>query len=166
MKSLILFGSKYGTTEDSANKLKDYLKGDVEIINIKQAKNISLNNYERVIIGSSIYAGMINKDIKSFIENNKAELVNKKLGLFTCCMSDGEKVVEQFNQNVPKEILEVAKVKENFGGEFKFSKMNFFEKTIIKMIYKKDKSLGIVNGKSDISKINEEAIKNFAIIMN
>ena len=40
--------------------------------------------------------------------------------------------------------------------------MNFFEKTIIKIIAKKDKSLGKVDGKTDISKINEENIKVFA----
>ena len=41
--------------------------------------------------------------------------------------------------------------------------MNFFEKTIIKIIAKKDKSLGKVDGKTDISKINEENIKVFAV---
>lgn len=166
MKSLILFGSKYGTTESSANKLKGYLKGEVEIIDIKKSNNISLDKYDKIIIGSSVYAGMINKDIKSFIENNKAKLINKNFGLFTCCMSDGDKVNEQFNQNLPGEILAAAKAKENFGGEFIFSKMNFFEKLIIKMISKKDPSLGKVDGKSDISKINEEAIKRFAMAMS
>lgn len=166
MKSLILFGSKYGTTESCANKLKDYLKGQVEIIDIKKSNHISLNKYDKIIIGSSVYAGMINKDIKNFIENNKSELINKNFGLFTCCMSDGDKVKEQFNQNLPGEILEAAKTKENFGGEFKFSKMNFFEKQIIKMICKKDASIGKVDGKSDISKINEEAIKKFAMVMS
>ncbi|MGL5086612.1 MAG: flavodoxin domain-containing protein, partial [Clostridium sp.] len=81
MKSLILFGSKYGTTEASANKLKGYLQGEIDVINIKNKQDISLNNYERVIMGTSVYAGMINKDIKSFIESNKAELINKKIGL-------------------------------------------------------------------------------------
>ena len=52
----------------------------------------------------------------------------------------------------------MGKLFSNFRGEFKFSKMNFFEKTIIKIIAKKDKSLGKVDGKTDISKINEENI--------
>ena len=56
----------------------------------------------------------------------------------------------------------MEKLFSNFRGEFKFSKMNFFEKTIIKIIAKKDKSLGKVDGKTDISKINEENIKVFA----
>ncbi|MEG0857510.1 MAG: flavodoxin domain-containing protein [Terrisporobacter sp.] len=162
MKSLIVFGSRYGTTEICANKLKEYLNGEVEIVNIDKNDNIILEKYENIIIGSPVYAGSFNKKIKEFIENNKIELTKKRLGLFMCCMSQGEKIKEQFEQNVPKDILKVASVKVNFGGEFKFSKMNFFEKKIIKIIAKKDRSLGEVDGKSDIYNINEDAIKSFA----
>ncbi|MEG0672276.1 flavodoxin domain-containing protein [Clostridium sp.] len=165
MKSLVLYGSKYGTTEECAKKLKDHLHGEVDLINVEENKDIKLANYNKVIIGGSIYAGMINKGIKKFIEDNKSELIGKDLGLFMCCMSDGEKVKEQFEQNIPKEILDAAKVKENLGGAFKFSKMNFFEKKIIKMISKKDPSLGSVDCKTDIYKIDEDAINKFAIAM-
>ncbi len=165
MRDLILFGSKYGTTETCANKLKEYMGGEVEVININKDSNISLDIYESIIIGSPVYAGMFDKEIKKFIEDNKDKLATKKLGLFMCCMSDDKRVIQQFEENVPKEILEKAKIKESFGGEFKFSKMNFFEKIIIKMIAKKDKSLGKVDGKTDINKINEAAIKKFAMVI-
>ena len=165
MRSLILFGSKYGTTETCANKLKGYMGGEVDVLNINNSTNISLDEYDNIIIGSPVYAGMFNKDIKNFIEANKSKLINKRLGLFMCCMSDDKRVAQQFKENLPQEILERAKVKENFGGEFKFSKMNFFEKMIIKMIAKKDSTLGKVDGKTDISKIDESAIKNFAKVM-
>lgn len=162
MRTLIIYGTKKGTTETCANKLKEYMIGDVDIINIKDNKSIDLNIYSTVIIGSPVYAGMFIKEIKEFIENNKSNLLDKKIGLFMCCMSQGEMVEKQFKENVPKEILDSSKIKSNFGGEFKFSKMNFFEKTIIKMIAKKDKTLGVVDGKSDISKIKEDNIKAFA----
>lgn len=163
MKSLVLYGSKYGTTEECAKKITQYLEGEVHLINIKENKDIKLANYTKIIIGSSIYAGMINKGIKKFIEDNKSELIGKDLGLFICCMSHGEKVKEQFEQNIPKEVLDATKVKENLGGEFKFSKMNFFEKKIIKVISKKDPSLVAVDGKTDIYKIDEDEINKFAI---
>lgn len=165
MKSLILYGSKYGTAEECAKQLKGKMQGEVELINIKDNKDILLTDYNKIIIGGSIYIGMINKEIKAFIESNKSELIQKELGLFMCCMSDGEKVKEQFEQNLPKEVLDAAKVKENLGGAFKFSKMNFFEKKIIKMIAKKDPSQGIIDGKTDISKIDEDAISRFIVAM-
>lgn len=162
MRSLIIYGTKKGTTEACAKKLKGYMKGEVEVINIKDIKDIDINNYDTVIIGSSVYAGQFIKEIKEFIQSNINKLKDKTIGLFICCMSQGEIIDKQFKDNVPEEILQAAKVKENFGGEFKFSKMNFFEKTIIKMIAKKDESLGNVDGKTDISRINENNIKVFA----
>lgn len=162
MSTLIVYGSKKGTTETCANKLKAYIKGNIDIINVNDVKDIVLDNYDTVIIGSAVYAGAFLNGIKEFIEVNKSKLKNKQLGLFMCCMSNDEIVEKQFKENIPEEILEVAKVKGSFGGEFKFSKMNFLEKIIIKMITKNDKSLGKVDGKSDINKINEDSIKSFA----
>lgn len=162
MRSLILIGSKYGTTEECGEKLKSHLEGEVDLISIANNNDIKLSNYNKVIIGTPVYAGMINKDIKAFIEGNKEELIGRDLGIFLCCMSEGEKLKEQFEQNIPEEILEVLKVKEGFGGAFKFSRMNFFEKLIIKMITKKDPSLGAVNPKVDMYKIQEDTIKRFA----
>lgn len=162
MRTLIIYGTKKGTTETCANKLKGYMTGDVDMINIKDNKGIDLNIYNTVIIGSPVYVGMFIKEIKIFMENNKSNLLNKKIGLFMCCMSQGEMAEKQFKENVPKEILNTAKIKSNFGGEFKFSKMNFFEKTIIKIIAKKDKNLGKIDGKTDINRISEENIRIFA----
>lgn len=166
MNTLVLYGTKYDTTEECAKKLKTYLNGEVDLINVKNSKSIDLDNYSKVIIGSSIYMGMINKGIKIFIENNKSELVKKDLGIFISCMSSREGIKGQFEQNISKEILEHAKIKENFGGAFKFSKMNFFEKKIIKVITKKDKTIGLVDGKTDIYRLDENAINNFALVMN
>lgn len=162
MKTLIVFGSKYGSTEACAKALRNHIGEDCEVININNIKNITLNKYENIIIGSPVYIGKFDKLIKEFIETNKNELMNKKLGIFICCMSKGDKINEHFEKNVPREILDSAVVKANFGGAFKFSKMNFFEKTIVKMIAKEDESLANMDGKSDIYRIDEELIKNFA----
>lgn len=165
MKGLIIFSSKHGTTEYCAKKLQNNLKSDFDIINIKNIKSIDISNYEKIIIGTSIYAGAIDKELKSFIESVKTELFSKDLGIFMCCMSDEPKVSQQFKDNFPEELLKSSKIVASFGGEFKFSKMNFFEKTIIKIIAKNDPKLGKVDGKSDINKINENIIEDFSRIM-
>ena len=61
---------KKGTIETCADKVKWYIKNDVNIINIKENKNIDLNTYRTLIIGSTFYAGMFIKEIKEFIEKN------------------------------------------------------------------------------------------------
>lgn len=162
MKTLILFSSKYDTTRDCAVELKNYLSGQVDLVNVKNMKKLSPENYDRIIIGAPVYKGIIDKGIRAFTENNRDSLKNKDYGLFMCCMSQGARVEEQFNNNFSKEILNGAKVKENFGGKFKFSRMSFIEKKMIIMISKKEPSLGVVDGKRDIDKVNHQNIIKFA----
>lgn len=165
MKGLIIYSSKHGTTEYCAKKLKENLNSQFDIINIKNVKTIDINNYSKIIIGTSVYAGAINKDLKAYVESNKAELLTKDLGIFMCCMSKEDKANQQFKDNFSEELLKSSKIIASFGGEFKFSKMNFFEKTIIKIIAKNDPELGKVDGKTDINKINENTLKDFSKIM-
>lgn len=166
MKILILFGSKYGTTEKCAGKLKEYINGDVEIININEKKNIELEKYNKIIIGSSIYVGVFNKKIKAFIKEHMEKLIRMDVSLFISCMAEGEELESIFKENISNKLLDGIKLKESLGGAFMFSKMNFFEKRIIKAISKKDSKLGVVDGKNDIIRINEEKIKNFAKQIN
>ncbi|MGL4108925.1 flavodoxin domain-containing protein [Clostridium sp. LP20] len=166
MKSIIIFGSKYGTAEMCARKLKEKLGGEVDLVDINTNKDISLSDYDKVIIGGSIYMGMMNKEIKNFVQNNKEELIKKDFGLFMVCMSDNEKAKQQFKENFDEDILKNAKGKVNFGGAFLFSKMNFFERQIIKMISKSQKNDEKVDGKKDINRIDESSISDFVKIMN
>lgn len=65
----------------------------------------------------------------------------------------------------PKELLEKAKAKDYFGGEFRFKKMNFFERFAIKKITK-SKTGSSVDTKKDLSTISAVKIENFAKSMN
>lgn len=79
--------------------------------------------------------------------------MTKHLGLFLCCMFEGEKAEQQFEATYPKELREHSSANGLFGGEFMISKMNFLERQIVKKV------AGVT---SDVSKINVEEIERFA----
>jgi len=54
MKTLIVYGSKYGYTESCAGKLKDMIKGEVTVANAKD-KIRNIEEYDNVLMGGSIY---------------------------------------------------------------------------------------------------------------
>ena len=166
MKTLIVYGSKHGNTEKLSKALKDKLNGHVVIVNIKKDVVPNLNSFDNIIIGGSIYAGRIQKEIREFCYKNATLLESKKIGLFVCCMSEGEKAISQLNNSLPSELISMAKVKEHFGGGFTFSKMNFFEKYVIKIVSKKEKNAIKININKDILNIYEENINRFAELMN
>ena len=57
MRVLIAYGSRYGSTEEIANKISEYLEEmNVEstVINLKKIKQPKLTEYDGVIVGSGI----------------------------------------------------------------------------------------------------------------
>jgi menaquinone-dependent protoporphyrinogen oxidase len=155
MKTLIVYGTKHGSAEKCCKLLKSKLSGEITTINIKKENVPDLSTFDSVIIGGSIYAGQIQKEIKIFCTNNLDELKSKKVGLFICGLSD-DKFEEQLNNAFPKELASCAIAKEYFGGEFIFKNANFLEKFIMKKIAKTDK---------DVSKLLEGNINKMAKAM-
>ncbi|WP_432666873.1 flavodoxin domain-containing protein [Wukongibacter baidiensis] len=154
MKTLIVFSSKYGTTKSCGELVKKGLKNEADIVNLKDNYSISLNEYDLVIIGGSVYAGRIQKKVVKFMENNKEELGNKKIGLFVCCKEEGEKALEYIKANYPEWIINKALVKEHFGHEVNLEKMGLLDKIILKVVAKATKSY------SDIKTDNIEGFIN------
>ena len=153
MKTLIVYISKHGCTETCAQKLAEKLDGEVEILNMKKSPPVELSEFDAIVVGGSIHAGQIQKVVKKFCENNMAMLLKKKLGLFICCMEEGENAQKQLETAYPAELRQHASALGLFGGEFNFEKMNFMERAIVKKIANIDKS---------VSKIFDDNIDAFA----
>src|SRR5680860_1919134 len=134
MKTLIAFCSTHGFTEKTANELKDYLQNNVDLCNLKKDKIPSLELFDRVVVGGSIHAGQIQKRVKEFCSKNEDILIQKELGLFICCMEEGETAEKQLKDAYSEKLHRNAKITAYFGGEFDFNKMNFFEKLIVKKV--------------------------------
>lgn len=168
MNILIVYGSKHGSAKQCAETLTKGLQGKVDLCNIKEDSAPSLAKYDKVIIGGSIYAGTMHKEVREFCTKNLNELKNKKLGFFICCMN--KKAAEnQLNSAFPQDLLNIAVAKKNFGGQFKFKEMNFFEKLITKMVSKslaKDDPSLVVDTKKDISLLSQQNINDFIKMMN
>jgi len=153
MKTLIAYGTKHGCTEKCSELLSERLMGKVDIINLKNGRNIDLEEYDNVIIGGSIYMGKIQKEVNEFTTKHLDILKDKKIGLFICCMRDGELAENELMESFPQELIKDAVVKEYFGGEFIFKKMNFMERLIVKKVSNID---------SDTSNLSINKIEEFA----
>ncbi len=168
MKTLIAYGSKHGAAKKCAQMLKQKIAGEVEIVDLKQTKDCNLKQYDQVIVGGSIYAGMIQKEVTAFCTQNLEILGQKKLGLFICCMSEND-ADKQLEKVFPPELLKTAIIKKSCGGAFDFKQMNVMEKMIIKMVSKaqakNDPNTKPVNTKESVSMLNIENINAIAEAM-
>jgi menaquinone-dependent protoporphyrinogen oxidase len=158
MKTLIVYCSSHGTTERAASLVAEYLEGEVLSVDLKRDKvHFELDDFDTVIIGGSIHAGSIQRRIRQFMAKYHAELLEKELGLFLCCMREGELAIEQFNNAFPQELRKNSAAMGLFGGEFLVSKMNFFERQVVKKVD------GVVE---DRSNLDNKAIMEFASKIN
>jgi menaquinone-dependent protoporphyrinogen oxidase len=134
MRTAIIYSSKHGTTEKVAQKIQNELGEEkAQLFNLKRNKNFDLSQYGQIIVGGSIHAGQIQKKVKLFLEKNTQMLLQRRLGLFLCCMHENE-AENQFNTAFPEILRSHAISKKIMGGEFLFEKMNLVEKALVKKI--------------------------------
>lgn len=150
MKSLILYASKYGCTEDCAKNLKSQLNHESTIVDIKDIGKLDLQQYDWIIIGSSIYIGKIRKEVRFFCEHNLELLLKKNIMLFICCTTP-DQVDDFFKSNFPVQLVEHSIKNMNFGGELRQHRMGFVDRVLTRMVSKvEQKQVGMLQSNIDI----------------
>ncbi len=153
MKTAILYAGKYGATADIAGRLAARLDG-AEVFDLGNGPAPDIADFDCVVIGSALYAGMVRKPAKAFVEQNQEALIKKQLALFFSGMQPGEDNAAQYSaQNYPAAVVSHATVKACLGGRFDPEKANFFERFIFKMVAKEAASRDT---------LSDEAIEAFA----
>jgi len=160
MKTLIIYSTTYGFTGECVEKLAHQLDGEVKTVNALTEGVPSIKEYDRIIIGGSIYAGQIHKKLKEYMDKNIEELGSKRLGLFICCgLMDN--IEANMKNAFPEKLLKSAVARECFGGELRVDRMKFLHRmmtNIMKKVVEKE-------GKEPPRALPEN-IARFARIMN
>jgi menaquinone-dependent protoporphyrinogen oxidase len=152
MKTAIIYASKHGTTAFVAGEIKKSLVNDeVVLFNLNDQNRVELRRFDRIILGSSVYAGSVLPKVRKFIEQNMVELLQKELSIFVCCMFFA-KAQEQIEKGFPQALIQHALSVKHLGGEFRFEEMNFIERFLVKKI---------AGASASISKINYKNIELF-----
>jgi len=134
MSTVILYASKYGATQKIASIIADKIP-NASLIDLKCANSATIENFDTVIIGSAIYAGLIRKEAKDFIEKSQTTLLKKNIALFISGISEDAQELF-FKNNFPASLLQHSKANMLLGGIFDPSKTNAIERTIVKLITK------------------------------
>ena len=158
MATLIAYATKHGITEKCAKELQKRIPG-AELWNLKNGTPDPAK-YDAVILGASIYAGMPRKQVKSFAAKYGAELTKKKLGLFLCCMADGEQAQKQMEAAYTPELRKAACAQGVLGGGFNVSDMGSFEKFIVKKVSGKE----VQDGVAVRQNVMEDFVKAFGTV--
>lgn len=86
MTTAVIYASKFGATKAAAEHIAKSIGADC--LNLKK-DSIDLSKYDRIIIGTGIYAGKPAKAVSEFIETNKDAM--STASLFVSCMYNDDK---------------------------------------------------------------------------
>ncbi|MDR1746316.1 MAG: flavodoxin domain-containing protein [Tannerella sp.] len=159
MRTAIIYASKHGTTAKVAQKIAERFPTteSVAVYNLKTDKQIDIQSFDTVVLGTAVYAGKPLPAMQNFCERQSGALLNKHLGLFVCGMEqDANKQQQETTNAFPHVLREKALAAQFLGGEFLFDRMNFLERLIIKKIAKTDQNVSAIK-ETDI----EEFVKKF-----
>lgn len=141
MKTLIVYATKNGVTEKAAKILGEKL-GGADLKNIAR-DTFDLADYDRVLVGSNVRMGTIDRKIRTFLRSQIGILLQKELGLFLCCCFPKQEQA-YFESNVPSQLLNHAKAAAAFGGELDRAKLKGADKLVAKMVLRADHAQGIL----------------------
>ena len=129
-KRMIVYASKTGTTKDCALELQSYL-GQADMYDLRHGIPYVTDDYDTVILGSSIRMGNIQRRAKKFIVQNKVALFRVDLAFLSATVPLILPMIS-LRQTSPPGLLRHASVISSFGGDCSLEKQHGLSRLILK----------------------------------
>ena len=129
-KILIAYGTRYGSTEEISQEIVKTISErglEAELFNLRIGKSKNwpqLDDFDGVIIGTSLKINAWKKQVKSFLAKNKIKFKNKKFGVFTCgayAIGEPSEAKEDIAKRLMKNYELESEIYDAFGGVLDFS---------------------------------------------
>ena len=153
MKTLIAYRTKYGTTAACARVLLAKIGGDTVLADLADARDVNVRDYDVVVVGGSIYGGKVQRTVVSFCERNRAALLRRKVGIFLCCLYQGEDALLQLQSAFPDWLLAHAFARALPGGEVHYKRLTLLDRLLVR---------GLRLPPGDLSRMNPAALDELA----
>ena len=134
MKTLIAYRTQYGSTRRCAELIRAGIGGDVTLADLKTDPRLSVDPYDVVIIGGSIYAGLIQREVVAFCSRNREQLLARHVGLYICCLYREERADAQLASAYPQWLLDRAFVRLPFGGRLDVDKLKPMDRFLVERV--------------------------------
>jgi len=173
MRVLIAYGSRYGSTEEIAQRLAGFLGEEgveADVLDVKRERRWpSLEGYDGVLVGSGVKISKWMGEPLEFLRRKRGELEGRRLGLFVSCLTvltDPDKAREDLERVAEEAGVEPA-LMEAFGPVLDVgpgSRMGFLDRRIAKTVMlglSKDKGMEFdTEGRNDLR--DWDKIQDFA----
>jgi menaquinone-dependent protoporphyrinogen oxidase len=134
VKILVAYRSRYGCTARYARLLAAKLAGEVTLTDLRRAGRLSPEAFDLVLLGSPVYAGALPAAVTRFCERHRAGLLRVPVGLFICCLYEGEKAHAQLDSAFPEWLSLHAFGRWALGGEIRLERLRLFDRLLVRAL--------------------------------
>ena len=157
MKVLIAFRSRYGTTEGCARDLAAMLRAPSVRVDLARTRSVDFTPFDVVLIGGSIYGGRILPPVTDFCERHRDALVERKVGVFICCLAKGAHARAQLEEAFPTWLLARTFAQAFAGGEIRRARLSLLDRLLVRRL---------PQAKGDVSLLDAAALRALADAVN
>jgi menaquinone-dependent protoporphyrinogen oxidase len=134
MSVLIVYRSKYGFTERCCRALAQRIKAESVIVDLASRRVPDPRNFNAVLVGGSIYGGKIQREVARFCDRRADALRTTRVGLFICCLYEGDHAREQLQAAFPDWLTGCAIATGLFGGELTHRGLTLMDRLLVRTV--------------------------------
>lgn len=134
MRTLIAYRTKYGTAAACARLLAEKIGGETALADLADARDVDVREYDVVLVGGSIYGGKLQRKVVSFCEKNRGALLQRRVGIFLCCLYQGEDALMQLQSAFPDWLLAHAFARALPGGEVHYDRLTLLDRLLVRSL--------------------------------
>ena len=140
-KIALVYGTRYGATEDTAHWIVKGIGRPVDIINIENLDfDEAVTKYDQFIIGSGIWIDGAHKRLMELLSTHKEQIQPKIIASFIVCGTTGEdeagkKRIEGYFEKFLKPLDTKPTLQTHFGGRMIIDKLTDKDRKLLDNFY-------------------------------
>ena len=141
-KIALLYGTRYGATEDTAKWIVKGMDSSVDILNIENINfEETVKKYDKFIIGSGIWIDGAHKRLMELLSTHTEEIEVKIIASFIVCGTTGEDEagkgrIKGYFERFHKPLTVKPEMKRHFGGRMIIEKLNDKDRKLLDNFYR------------------------------
>ena len=142
-KVALVYGTRYGATEDTAKWIAKGIDSNVDVLNIETIDfDKTIHKYDKFIIGSGIWIDGAHKRLMELLSTYTEQIQPKIIASFIVCGTIGEddagKVrIEGYFERFHKPLDVKPALKKHFGGRMIIEKLSDKDRKLLDNFYRK-----------------------------
>jgi len=141
-KIALVYGTRYGATEDTAKWIAKGIDSNVDVLNIETIDfDETIHKYDKFIIGSGIWIDGAHKRLMELFSTHKEQIQPKIIASFIVCGTTGEDDagkarIEGYFERFHKPLDVKPALKRHFGGRMIIDKLSEKDRKLLDNFYK------------------------------